>query len=66
MTIENTHPYTLEVKPSDRKPGTFEWTIRRHGKLIQRSDRLHRSEQDARKDGEKAIEREFSDAQSTR
>ena len=59
-------PYTLEVMASERKPGQFEWTIRRHGTLIQRSDRIHRSEADAQKDGEKAIERQFSDAQSTR
>lgn len=60
-----THPYSLEIMPGP-KPGTFQWTIRRHGKLIQRSDRIHRSEADALKDGEKAIERQFSDALSTR
>lgn len=66
MNADKTYPYALEVKASERKPGTFEWTIRRHGKLIQRSDRVHRSEDDARKDGEKAIERQFVDSQSTR
>jgi hypothetical protein len=65
MTGQSTHPYTLEVQPGS-KPGTFQWTIRKHGNLAQRSDRIHRSEQDALKDGEKAIERLFSDAQSTR
>ena len=57
----NTYPYTLEVSPSERTPGAFEWTIRRHGKLIQRSDRLQRSEEAARRDGEKALERQFTD-----
>lgn len=57
----STYPYTLEVIPSERNPGAFEWTIRRHGKLIQRSDRIQRSEEAARRDGEKALERQFTD-----
>jgi uncharacterized protein (DUF2249 family) len=64
--VIHTPPYTLEVVASERKPGQFEWKIRRQGTLIQRSDRLHRSEADAKKDGEKAIERQFSDSQSSR
>lgn len=59
------HPYSLDILPGP-KPGTFIWTIRRHGKLIQRSDKTHRSEADAKKDGERAVERQFADAQSTR
>jgi uncharacterized protein (DUF2249 family) len=65
-TIKHFPPYTLEVMAAERKPGQFEWTIRRQGTLIQRADKMHRSEADAQKDGEKAIERQFSDAQSTR
>jgi hypothetical protein len=65
-TVIQVPPYTLEVVASERKPGQFEWTIRRKGTLIQRSDRIHRSEADGQKDGEKAIERQFSDAQSAR
>jgi hypothetical protein len=64
--VTQTPPYTLEVSASERKPGQFEWTIRRQGTLIQRSDRIHRSGVDAQKDGEKAVERQFSDAQSAR
>ena len=60
MTINKHHPYSLDVQPS-KKAGLFEWTIRRHGSLIQRSDRIHRTEDDARKEGEKAIERQFAD-----
>lgn len=66
MNDNLTHPFSLEVKGSDRKPGMFEWTIRRDGKLIQRSDRLQRSEDDARKDGFKAIERQLSAPWSSR
>jgi len=66
MNENPTYPYTLEVLPSKKRAGMFEWAIRKHGTLIQRSDRLHRSEADARKDGEKAIERQFSDEQSPR
>jgi hypothetical protein len=59
------HPYTLEVQPG-ASAGTFQWIIRRSGKLIQRSDRVQRTEAGARADGEKAIERLFSDAQGER
>jgi hypothetical protein len=66
MSTDSMHPYSLDVKASDRTPGLFEWSIRRNGKLIQRSDRFQRSEEGARKDGEKAIERQFADALSAR
>lgn len=65
METNKHHPYSLEVHPS-KVPETFEWTIRRNGTLVQRSDRTFRSEPDALKDGEKAIERQFSDGQSAR
>lgn len=65
MTDNTTHPYTLEIQPG-AKAGTFQWAMRKHGKLIQRSDKVHRSEEDARKDGSKAVERQFADAQSAR
>ena len=66
MSTDSMHPYSLDVKASDRTPGLFEWSIRRNGKLIQRSDRFQRSEEGARKDGEKAIERQFAGALSAR
>ncbi|WP_375457948.1 hypothetical protein [uncultured Enterovirga sp.] len=65
MNANKHHPYTLEVQPS-QKPGLFEWTIRKQGKLAQRSDKQYRSEADALKDGEKAVERQFTDAQGAR
>jgi hypothetical protein len=63
MSDNPTHPYTLEVQPGP-KPGTFGWTIRKNGKLAQRSDRTFRTEKDARRDGAKAIEQQFTDAAS--
>jgi uncharacterized protein (DUF2249 family) len=66
MNDNSMYPYELEVQPSVRTPGAFDWAIRRHGKLIQRSDRVQRSEEAARKDGQKAVERQFLSAHSTR
>lgn len=66
MSENPTHPYTLEVQASERPAGTFQWAIRKHGKLVQRSDRTLRSEADAQKSGEKEIERLFTDVQTTR
>ena len=62
----DTHPYTFDIVPSPTKADHFLWVIRKHGKLLERSDRLYRSEAEARKSAEKAIERQFADAQSTR
>ena len=63
MNENQTHPYALAVIASERHPGAFEWVIRRSGKLLERSDRTARSEADARKSGEKALERHFMAAQ---
>lgn len=52
-----THPYTLELAPSPKGDGSFGWAIRKHGKLLERSDRTFRSERDALKSGEEAVER---------
>ena len=35
-----TYPYTLTISPSERLTGHFEWAIRRHGRLVERSDRV--------------------------
>lgn len=61
-----TYPYTLDIVPNPRLAGHFDWIIRKHGKLLQRSDRPQRSEAEARKAGEKEVERQFADAQTTR
>jgi len=53
----STHPYGLTVLPSERSSGRFEWAIRKHGKLAERSDRSYPSEKAAREDGQSALDR---------
>jgi hypothetical protein len=59
MSDDQTYPYTLEVTPSEKPAGHFRWAIRQHGKLLQRSDRSHPSEEAARKNGLAEIERKL-------
>ena len=54
-----TYPYTLEALPCDKRAGQFRWVIRKHGKLIERSDKPYFSEQAARAKGQAALERQF-------
>ena len=62
MNADNaTSPYTLTVIPSERLAGHFDWTIRRHGKLIERSDRLYSSERSAQESAQTALERQLRD-----
>ena len=56
-----TYPYTLIISPSERTAGQFDWAIRRHGKLVERSDRLYPSERSARESGQAALERQLRD-----
>lgn len=49
-------PYSLTIQAS-RGAGTFQWSILKNGKLLERSDRMYRSEDDAVKNGEKALDR---------
>jgi hypothetical protein len=51
------HPYSIEVTPLAKPEGHFQWAIRRSGKLVERSDRPHRSEAKARESALDAIER---------
>jgi hypothetical protein len=51
------HPYTLEITPSPKGDGSMGWAIRKNGTLLERSDRVFRSEQDAQKSGRDAVER---------
>lgn len=61
-----TAPYTLEITPSLKGDGSFGWAIRLNGKMFERSDRSFRSEQEARKNGQEALERASKgEAQST-
>nr|WP_292514971.1 hypothetical protein [Methylobacterium sp.] len=52
----STHPYTLEVTPNPRSKGAWQWAIRHHGKLVERSDRALASEAKARAQGMEKIE----------
>jgi len=62
MSDDNeTYPYTLTISPSERTTGRFEWAIRKHGKLVERSDRLYSSERSAREQGQAALERQIRD-----
>ena len=35
---EKRQPFILELAPSQRDAGGYHWAIRKHGKLVQRSD----------------------------
>jgi hypothetical protein len=60
MTTTNpTFPFTLDIAPCTKPAGHYEWTIRKHGKLLERSDRPHHSEKSARERGEAALERQI-------
>jgi hypothetical protein len=62
MSDDNpTYPYTLTISPSERTARHFDWTIRRHGKLVERSDRPYPSERSARESGHQALERQLRD-----
>ena len=56
----NTFPYTLEVQPLKSPGGPYQWAIRKHGKLAQRSDRNHPTEAKARENGLAQIEKLLS------
>lgn len=58
MTDSVPHPYTIEVSPLP-KAGQFQWAIRKHGKLMERSDRPHPSEDKAHASAMAVIERDI-------
>ena len=57
MTDNPTYPYTLEILPPKAEGGTYQWAIRKNGKLAQRSDRSLPTEAKARQNGEAQIEK---------
>src|SRR3712207_6509309 len=62
MSHDNsTSPYTLEVRLCEKPAGHFQWAIRKHGKLVERSDRAHSSERSAQESGQAALERQLRD-----
>ena len=60
MNLNQTHPYTLELSPSPKGDGSVGWAIRKNGKMLERSDRMYRSQQEALKNGQEAVERALS------
>ncbi len=62
MSMNQTHPYTLELSPSPKGDGSVGWAIRKHGKMLERSDRMYRSQHEAMKSGQEAVERALSGA----
>lgn len=60
MNNNDTHPYTLEIVPPKADGGSYQWAIRKHGKLMQRSDRSLPSEAKARESGMAQIEKLLS------
>ena len=57
MSHEEVFPYTLDVQPCDKPAGHFRWIIRERGKLLQRSDRSHLTEEAALKNGRAELDR---------
>ena len=51
MTETSTYPYTLEILSPRTEGATYQWAIRKGGKLVQRSDRSLTSEAKARENG---------------
>ena len=60
MSMNQTHPYSLELSPSPKGDGLVGWAIRKHGKMLERSDRMYRTQQEALKNGQEAVERALS------
>ena len=60
MNMNQTHPYTLELSPSAKGDGSVGWAIRKHGKMLERSDRMYRSQHEALRNGQEAVERTLS------
>jgi hypothetical protein len=50
-------PFTFELVPSKRAAGGYHWAIRKHGKLVQRSDTPLATEDKARVQAQAMIER---------
>ena len=54
---EQLQPFTFELVPSKREAGGYHWAIRKHGKLVQRSDTPLATEVKARVQALAMIER---------
>lgn len=54
---EQPQPFTFELVPSKREAGGYHWAIRKHSKLVQRSDSPLSTESKARTQALAMIER---------
>ncbi|GJD49726.1 hypothetical protein OPKNFCMD_2459 [Methylobacterium crusticola] len=59
-TDSKLHPYSLEILPPKVDGASYQWAIRKNGKLAQRSDRSLPSESKARENGLGQIEKLLS------
>lgn len=62
MSETATYPYTFEIIPPKSEGGSYQWAIRKNGKLMQRSDRSLSSEAKAREHALAEIEKLLSGA----
>jgi hypothetical protein len=62
----NLYPFAIEVAPLASPKGKFGWAIRKHGKLLERSDRPHDTEEKAYASAQAAVERAFRGAAEAR
>lgn len=56
MTTDFPHPYSITVEALKKPAGQFGWTLRKSGKLIERSDRPFLTEEKAFENAMRAIE----------
>ena len=56
----NIHPYTLEILPPKVEGKSYQWALRKNGKLVQRSDRSLPSAEKARENGLAQVEKLLS------
>lgn len=59
-TETNIHPYTLEILRPKEEGGVYNWAIRKHGKLAQRSDRSYPNKAKAQAAGLVTVEKLLS------
>ncbi|RVU13774.1 hypothetical protein [Methylobacterium oryzihabitans] len=57
MTDDTLYPFTIEVSPLSAPKGHYGWAIRKHGKLLERSDRAYENEAKAYNRALAAVER---------
>ena len=60
MTETSTYPYTLEILAPRTEGASYQWAIRKAGKLVQRSDRSLPTEAKARENGLSQVEKLLS------